>query len=197
MTRSLDNPREGENAPALREDESCDVGVIGVTRDVDGQKMDSAVCEEYPLVPRFEGEEDNQCETTDLLVAECHPSQIEFPVVEVHRTFKSMFDRVTEVPTSVLNPAEGSAKFLQGLETCYDASATHILRFELFSVGGTYERGQRGVIDLEKGGGLTIIDTVHLERPPGNVFVFVEPPTVKILNLGDFAPEMSHEKAEE
>lgn len=69
---------------------------------------------------------------------------------------------------------------MQSLETCYDASATHILRFELFSVGGTYEKGQRGVIDLEKGGGLTIIDTVHLERPPGNVFMFVEPQPSKI-----------------
>ena len=149
------------------------------------------------LVPRFEGEEDNQCETTDLLVAEYHPSQIEFPVVEVHRTFKSMFNRVMKVPTSVLNPAECSAKFLQGLETCYDVSVTHILRFELFSVGGTYKKGQRGVIDLEKGRGLTIIDTVHLERPPSNVFMFVKPPTIKILDRSDFAPEMSHEKAEE
>ena len=53
VTRSLDNPREGENAPALQEDMSCDVRVIGITRDMDGQKMDSAVCEEYPLVVTY------------------------------------------------------------------------------------------------------------------------------------------------
>jgi hypothetical protein len=53
VTHSLDNPREREDAPYARGDESCDVGVIGV--DLERPEMVSAVCERYLLVPRFEG----------------------------------------------------------------------------------------------------------------------------------------------
>lgn len=41
--------------------------------------------------------------------------------------------------------------------------------------------------------GLTLVDTVHIERPPGNGSVSIEPSTVKIFDLDDFAPKMSHE----
>ena len=32
-----------------------------------------------PLVPRFEGEEDDRCEMMDLCVAEYHMTPVEFP----------------------------------------------------------------------------------------------------------------------
>jgi hypothetical protein len=105
-------------------DESCDVGVIGDTRDLEGPEMDSAVHEEYLLVPCFEGEEDDQCKTTDLPVAECSPSPIEFTVVEVFdRAPKSMSEYVAEVPPMYLNPLVGLAMFFKGLESHYDTGA--------------------------------------------------------------------------
>jgi hypothetical protein len=198
VTRSLDNPRKAEDAPNLGVGESCDVGVIEVTWDLEGPEMVSAVCEEYPLVPRFEGEENDSCETMDLPVAEYSTTQIESPVVEIFdRAPKSIFGRVAEVPTSFLDPAVGYTRFLEGLESRYNASTTHIPQFEPFSVVGTYEEGQGGVEGLDEGGRLTIVDTGHLERPPGNVFVSIEPPTVKFFDPRDFAPKLSHKKVEE
>jgi hypothetical protein len=191
-------PKGGIDIPGLQVDESCDVGVIMVTEDLKEPEMDSAICKDDPSVPRFEGEEDGRCETMDLLVAECPPSPIESPAVEVFdRAPKSMFGRVAEAPPSVLNPLVNCAKIVGSLEIRYDASTTHIPRFEPFSVGGTYEQGQGGVESVKGNGRLTFISTVHLERPPGNVFMFVEPPTVKIFDPGDFAPKLSHEKAKE
>lgn len=197
VTHSLDDPREGEDAPDGVVGESCDVGVIGVTRDLEGAEMVGAICEEHLLVPRFKGEEDDRCETMDILVAEHHPTQIEFPVVEVFdHAPKPKFGHIAEVPPMFWNPAVGSAKFLEGLETHYDASTTHIPRCKPFSVGGTYKKGQGGVKDLDEGGGLTIVDTIHLKRPAGNVFVSVKPQPSKIFNLGDFALEVSHERVD-
>jgi len=68
--------------PDLRTDYLQTASRVWVTKDVEGPEMDGAICEEDPLVPRFEGVEDDRCETLDLPVAECPPSQIEFPVVE-------------------------------------------------------------------------------------------------------------------
>ncbi len=193
VTHSLDNPREGEGIPDVQVNESRDVGI---TKDLEGPEM-SAVCEKYPLVSRFEGEENNQCETMDLLVAERHPTQIEFPVVEIFdRAPKPMFGCVVAVPPSVLNPLVNCVKFVEGLETRYDASTTRIPQFELFSVGGTYEKGQGGVKGLDEGGGLTIVDTVHLERPPGNFLMPIEPLAVEVFDPGDFAPKMLHDEVE-
>ena len=81
----------------------------------------------------------------------------------------------------------------EGLETHYDASTTCTLRFEPFSAVVAYEKGQGGVEGLDKGGGLTLVDTVHIERPPGDGSVSIEPSTVKNFDLDDFAPKMSHE----
>jgi hypothetical protein len=195
-TLPLDNCEGGKDDSAAEMDESCDVGVIGVTKDLEGPEMVSAVCEEYPSVHRFEGEEDDQCrcETTDLPVAKCLPSQIEFPIFD--RAPKPMFVGVTEVSPGFLNRLECSAKFLEGLETRYDASTTHISRFEPFSGVGTYEEGQGGAEDVNRVGELTLVDTVHLERPPGKFLMSVKFPTVGILDPGDFAPKMTHEKVE-
>jgi len=171
VTRSLDNPREGDDDPALRECESCDVRVIGVVKGLEGPEMDSAVYEEYQSVPRFEGEEENQCETTDLPVAECHPSRIEFLIVEVFdRAPKSMWERIGKVPQMFLNPAVGSAKFLEGLETRYDASTTLILRLEPLLAVGTYEEGQGDVKNAYRNKELTLGDTVNPRHSPGVCF---------------------------
>jgi len=89
-----------------------------------------------------------------------------------------MFRRVAEAPPNVLNPLVDCVKFVEGLETRYDASTTRTPRFEPFSAVVAYEKGQRGVEGLDKGGGLTLVDTVHIERPPGNGSVSIEPSTV-------------------
>lgn len=60
-----------------------------------------------------------------------------------------------------------------------------------------YEKGQRGIGSVNGDGRLTLVDTVHLERPPGNVSMFVEPPTVGVFDPGDFAQKMVHEKVKE
>ena len=194
----LDNPREGEGTPDVQVCESCDVGVIGVTWDLEEAEMVGKICKEHLLVPCFEGEEDDQCETMDSPAAEYPTTQIESPSVEViDRAPNSMFRRDMEVPPNVLNSLVDGAKFAEGLETRCHVSTTHISRFEPFSVDGTYEKGQRGVEDLDEGGGLTTVDTVHLERPPGSCFVSVDPPTVKTFDLGDFALKISYAKLEE
>jgi hypothetical protein len=81
----------------------------------------------------------------------------------------------------------------EGLETRYDASTTRTPRFEPFSAVVAYEKGQEGVEGLDKGGGLTLVDTVHIEQHPGNGSVSIEPSTVKNFDLDDFAPKVSHE----
>jgi hypothetical protein len=45
--------------------------------------------------------------------------------------------------------------------------------------------------------GLTLVDAVHLERPPSIFWMSIEPPTVKIFDPGDFAPKITHERVEE
>jgi hypothetical protein len=191
-------PKEGEDTPNLRVVESCDVGVIGMTKDLEGPEMVSAICVEDPLVPRFEGEEDDRCETMDSPVAECHPSPIEFPNAEVFEcALKSMFGRVEEGPPNILNPLVDCVKFVEGLETRHDASTTRIPRFEPFSVVGNYEKGQGGDGSVDGDEKLTLVDTVHLERPPRNVLVSVDSSAVKTFDLGDFSPKMLHERIEE
>jgi len=137
--------------------------------------MVGAVCEEYPLVPRFEGEEDDRCETTDLPVADSYPTTpVEFPIVRmVDRTPKLMFERIAEVPPSFVNPLVGFAKFFEGLESRYDTGVVFTFvfgRLEPFSVAGSYAKGQGDAKNAHKDEGLTWFNTVHLECPPGNVF---------------------------
>jgi hypothetical protein len=105
-----------------------------------------------------------------------------------------MFRCVAAVPPSVLNPLVDCVKFVEGLETRYDASTTRIPRLEPISVGGTYEKGQGGVKGLNEGGGLTIVDTVHVERPPSNFLMPIEPLAVEVFDPGDFAPKMLHDE---
>lgn len=102
-----------KSLPDLRMDYLQTASRVWVMKDVEGPEMDGAICEEDPLVPRFEGVEDDRCETLDLPVAECPPSQIEFPVVEFFdRAPKLMFRRVAEAPPNVLNPLVDCVKFV-------------------------------------------------------------------------------------
>jgi hypothetical protein len=69
VTHSLDNP--GEGAPDVQVGvKRCDVGAVGLLRDLDGPERDSVVCGVLPLVPHFEGEENYRYEMTNLPVAE-------------------------------------------------------------------------------------------------------------------------------
>ena len=45
--------------------EGCDVGVIGLVKDLEGVEID-AVCEQYPLAPCFEGRQNESSRTTPL-----------------------------------------------------------------------------------------------------------------------------------
>jgi len=67
---SLDIQRKGKGAPDVRMSESCNIGIIGVTRDLERAEMVGAICEEHPLVLCFKGKEDFQCKMMDLPVAE-------------------------------------------------------------------------------------------------------------------------------
>jgi len=107
-----------------------------------------------------------------------------------------MFGPVVGVLPSVLNHLVGFVKFFEGLESRYDAGVVSIFdfgRLELFSGVGTYKEGKGGVENVNRNGELTLVDIVHLECPPGNAFMSLEPPTVKIFDCGDFAPKMMHE----
>jgi hypothetical protein len=131
--------------------------------------MVGAVCEEYPLVPRFEGEEDDQCKTTDLPVAKYPTTPVEFPTVRmVDRTPKLMFERIAEVPPSFVNPLVGFAKFFEGLESRYDTGVVFIFvfgRLEPFSVAESYAKRQ-GMLRMPTNERLTWFNTIHLERLP-------------------------------
>jgi hypothetical protein len=131
-----------------------------------GPRKEFAVCEEYPLVPRFEGEEDNRAETMDLPIAHGSPASIESPVAE---NFDPMMCiQVEESSPSVTNPFRGCVRFSEGLETHYDASTTHISFLELFLVVWNYEKGQEFFEGKYERGGLTL-EIGHLVRPPGYV----------------------------
>jgi hypothetical protein len=67
--------------------------------------------------------------------------------------------------------------------------------FERFRAVGTYE-GQGNVMNVHGAKELTLVDTVHLERPPGNFLMSIEPLAVEISDPGDFALKMSHEEIE-
>lgn len=59
--------------------------------------MTGTICEENPLVPRFEGEEDKRCETMDFPVAEYPMTSVEFPPIKnFNCALKSMFGPVVE-----------------------------------------------------------------------------------------------------
>jgi len=181
ISHSLNIQRKGKEAPDVQMGESCDIGIIGVTRDLERTEMVGVICEEHPLVLCSKEKEDFQCEMMDLPVAECLSSQIEFSIF--NHTLKSMFRHVAETPPSVLNSLVDCTKFVEGLEIHYDASTTHIPHFESFSAVVVYKKGQGGVEGLEKGGGFTLVNTIHLEHPPDNVFMFVNLQASKILIL--------------
>lgn len=42
----------------------------------------------------------------------------------------------------------------------------------------------------------SLVNTVHLERPPGNFWMCTQPATVGIVAPGDFALKISHERVE-
>ena len=175
MTHPLEDHKGGDFDSDMQMGvERCDVGVIGVTKDLEEPEI-TAICEKFLLVPHFEGEEDDQCETMDLLVGEHHPTQIEFPVVEIFNcALKLMYGCVAAVAPSVLNPLVDCVKFVEGLETRYDASTTRIPQFKPFSVGGTYEKGQGGL--------------------PSKFWMSIELPTIVIFDPGDFIPKTMHKQ---
>lgn len=79
--------------------------------------MVGAVCGEYPLVPRFEGEEDDGCESMDLPVAKYPSTPVGFPTVRmVDRAPKLMFKCIAEVPPSFVSPLVGFTKFSKVLK---------------------------------------------------------------------------------
>jgi len=204
VTHSLDNPREGEGNPDVQVHESCDVGGIGVTRDLEGPEMFSTVYEGYPLVPRFEGEKDDRCETKDLPAAEYPTTPVEFPTGKIfdpsNCTLKTMCECIEESPPSVLDILMSRGKFFEGSETRRNAGTTHTLtvcRFEPLSAIMTHEEGQGGFKNINRVGGPTLVDAVHLEHPSGHFSMTIKPPTIEIVDPGDFAPKMTHENVEE
>ena len=165
MTLPVDNPREGGDDTDVQVHENCEVGVIEMLRELDGPRKEFAVCKEYPLVPRFEGEEDIRAETMDLPIACGFPAPIEFLTAEI-------FD--LDGCTSVANTPEGRVKFSESSKTCDDASTTHIVveirqiassHLEPFLDVETYKKGQKVVKGVYGGGGLTLV-IGHLFRPP-------------------------------
>jgi len=96
---------------------------------------------------------------------------------------------VVRVLLSLSNPSVGFIKFVEGWETCQNASTTHFLHFEPFSAVVTYEEGQtrRSGENVNEGGRLTLVDDVHLERPTGKFLIFID-----IFDPGDFALKLPH-----
>ena len=163
--------------------------------------MVGATCEEYPLVPRFEGEEGDQCETMDLPVTECSPTPVESPSTEVFDPLdfapEKMHDEVEELLPSVTNLPAGCAKYFDGAETHHGkwvVSLSVARRFGPVLNIGTYEEGQGDVENVNWDRGLTQVDTVHVERPPGILLMSVEPPTVRIVDPPDFTLKMTYER---
>jgi hypothetical protein len=127
VTHPSDDHKGGDVDPDVQVHESCDVGDIGVMRDLKGLEIVSTVCKEYLLVPHFEGEEDNQCKMKGLPVAEYQSSS---PLLNPLSALKLMFRCVSEVQTSFLNlPVE----FFEGLESHYDMSAVSMFCLVIMS----------------------------------------------------------------
>jgi len=203
VTRPLEDRKGGDVDSDVQR---CDVGVIGVvrlSRNLKGLERDCVVCEVLLLVPHYEGEEDNQCEMTNLPITK-GPLALNDPP---NYAWKTLHKKVSE---SSPNVKAIPVSFAKGLETRCDASTTHIvvnriknastthiLRFEPLSAVGIYKEGQGGVESVNGDGGLTLVNTVHLEHPPGNAFMSVKPSTTKIIDPGDFALKTMHKKVEE
>jgi hypothetical protein len=109
------NPRERKVDADVQVHESCDVGVIEMSRELDGLREKVAVCKGYLLVLRFEREEDNRAKTMDLPIAHGSPAPIESLTAEI-------FD--LDDHASVANTPEDGVKFSEGPKTCNDASTT-------------------------------------------------------------------------
>ncbi len=171
----MDMLKEGEVDTDVQVHESCDVGIIEPIRDLEGPR-ECAICEEYPLVPRFEGEEDNRAETMDLPIAQDSLAQNESPAAENFDpsdfALKMVHDCVVELPPSVVDILVGCAKFIERAETHHnewDVAIFVIYRFEPFWAVGNCEMGQKAVVSTFRCGGLTLEGVGHLVRPPGYV----------------------------
>jgi hypothetical protein len=157
---------KGEGVDAdMQVHEGCDGGVIEMSRESDGRRQEFAICEEYPLVLRFEGEEDIRAETMDLPVACGSPTPNESPVAE-------NFD--PSDCAGVANTPGDRAMFSEGPETCDDAGTTHIVVkthqnasathkldvrcFKPSLAVGTYKKGQKAIEGVYGGGGPTLFD---------------------------------------
>jgi hypothetical protein len=176
VTHSSGGPKGGEIDADVQVHESCNIGVIELMRDLKGPREGLAICEEYLLVPRFEGEEDNRAEMMDLPVAHESFAQNESLTAENFDlsdfALKTVLDCVVELPPSVVDILVGCAKFIKPAETHHnewDVAVFVILQFELFWAVGDCEERQKAVVSTCRGGGLILEDVGHLVRPPGYV----------------------------
>ena len=126
------------------------------------------------MVPHFE-EEDSRCEMTNLPAIEGPLTPNECLVVKIfdppNFALRTIYECVGESAPSVANLLVGCVKLFDGPDVDQDMHAVGIFvfgRFEPSSAVGTYEEGQGDVENVNRDGGLTLVDTVHLERPPGN-----------------------------
>jgi hypothetical protein len=175
VTHSSGEPKGGEVDADVQVHGSCDVGVIEMSRELDGLREEFAVCEGYQLVLRFEGEEGIRAETMDLPIGS--PAPIESPVAEIYDpddfALKSMRHDVVGPSSCVVNHSVGCVKFFEGADTPqleWVVPFVFFSRLEPYLAIRTYEMGQRVVMSICRGGGLTLDDVGHLVRPPGDDF---------------------------
>ena len=167
-TLPLDNKGGGDD-PAVQMHEGC---CNELPRGL-GPKIDHEICKSNPLVPRFEGEEDDQAETMDLPFVEGFCAQIKSPVTKIFDfALETMCESVIELPMNISNPLASFLKFFEGANTPqleWVVPFVFFGRFEPFLAIGTYEKGQKVVEDVYGGGELTL-EVGHLVWPPGFVF---------------------------
>jgi len=164
-SRPLGNHKggEAENDPAarMREEyfaEEKGPGVPEIERDA---------YEEYSLVPRFEGEEENTSETMDLPVKSPVP-----PKVVPYMIFSS-----AELPE--VEPGGVGWRNLMLVVIFVRGNAIRApifvdFRFGQLAIAGNCNEGQKGIQDMFGMGGLTLDVTAHLERPPSGDFELEE-----------------------
>ena len=120
--------------------------------------MECVICKVLPLVPRFDGEEDDRCEITNLPATEG-------PLAPMNPLLSKNFDppncapeamcqSVEESPLSIVDVPMGCAKLIEGAETHRDKWVvlfSVVGHFEPTLAVGTWDKGQ--VVESTYGGG--------------------------------------------